>query len=72
MTPRKALNKAIKEAGSQSALARACGVSQQAVHQWAVTGKVPAARVQSVVAACSGAVSAIDLRPDVFGEKYVA
>lgn len=72
MKPRTALEKAIKAAGSQSALARACGVSQQAVQQWAASGKVPATRVRSVVVACSGVVSAFDLRPDVFGERYVA
>ncbi|WP_074749355.1 transcriptional regulator [Halomonas caseinilytica] len=72
MCPRKALEKAIKKAGSQTALARSCGVSQQAVQQWVATGKVPATRVMSVVSACSGAVSALDLRPDVFGERSAA
>jgi len=72
MKPKKALEKALKQVGSQSALAKACGVSQQAVQQWCDSGKVPAARVQSVVAACSGAVSAVDLRPDIFAERSVA
>lgn len=72
MSPRKALKKAIKAVGSQSALARACGVSQQAVQQWLVNGKVPATRVQHVVSACAGTVSAVDLRPDVFAERSIA
>lgn len=66
MKPDQALEKAIQAAGSQSALARACGVTQQAVQQWAATGRVPATRVQSVISAAGGAVSAEDLRPDVF------
>lgn len=69
MKPHQALKKAVKAVGSQRALADACGVSQQAVQQWVATGKVPATRVQSVVDACGGAVSAYDLRPDVFGPK---
>ncbi len=72
MSPHKALEKAISKAGSQSALARACGVSQQAVQQWVSAGKVPATRVQSVVSACAGAVSAVDLRPDIFGGSKAA
>lgn len=72
MKPKKALEKAINKLGSQSALARACGVTQQAVQQWCESGNVPPARVQSVVAACEGAVSASDLRPDIFIERSVA
>ncbi|MCG7598843.1 helix-turn-helix domain-containing protein [Halomonas sp. McH1-25] len=72
MNSRKALEKAIKAVGSQSALARACGVSQQAVQQWVVSGKVPATRVQRVVVASAGTVTAVDLRPDVFGERSIA
>lgn len=69
MQPQDALRKAIKSVGSQVALAEACGVSQQAVQQWVSTGRVPAHRVRTVVDACGGAVSAYDLRPDVFGKK---
>lgn len=72
MKPKKALEKAVKKAGSQSALAKACGVTQQAVQQWCDSGKVPAARVQAVVAACSGVVTAADLRPDIFIEQSAA
>lgn len=66
MKSSKALEKAIKVVGSQSALARSCDVSQQAVHQWIAAGQVPAHRVNSVVSATRGAVSANDLRPDIF------
>jgi DNA-binding transcriptional regulator YdaS (Cro superfamily) len=54
---------AIKAAGDGAALAKACGVTRYAVHQWKSSG-VPAGRV--------GAVSAITgiphhrLRPDLF------
>jgi hypothetical protein len=66
MKSSKALEKAIKVVGSQSALARSCNVSQQAVHQWIAAGRVPVHQVRSVVSATHGAVSANDLRPDIF------
>lgn len=47
-------------------LARACGVTQGAVHQWA-SGliRVPAERCIQIEKATSGAVRCEDLRPDV-------
>lgn len=48
-------------------LAKAIGVSKQAVSQWQWRG-VPADRVRAVVAATKGKVTAAELRPDVFGK----
>jgi DNA-binding transcriptional regulator YdaS (Cro superfamily) len=59
------LNTAIERVGSQVALASACGVTPQAVHQWVGKGKPPADKVLAIEAA-SG-VSRHDLRPDIFG-----
>ncbi len=57
------LEKAIKAAGGESALARAIGVTRQAVHGWA---KVPADRALAVERATDGRVRCYELRPDVF------
>ncbi|EPK9717185.1 transcriptional regulator [Pseudomonas aeruginosa] len=59
------LEKAILAVGSAKALAQKVGVTPMAVTQWKVRG-VPANRVHSIVAACAGAVSAEELRPDLF------
>ncbi|PBK05928.1 hypothetical protein CNQ84_00685 [Pseudomonas abyssi] len=59
------LEEAIYAVGSARALAERIGVTSMAITQWKRRG-VPAHRVHSIVAACSGAVSAQDLRPDIF------
>ncbi len=61
------VDRAVHEAGSQSALARAVGVTPQAVQQWISTGRIPAERVIAVENATGGKVTRHDLRPDVFG-----
>jgi DNA-binding transcriptional regulator YdaS (Cro superfamily) len=61
------IGRAVKEVGSQSALARAIGVSPQAVQQWLEANRVPAERVLAVESATDGKVTRHDLRPDVFG-----
>ena len=61
-----ALRMAIELLGSQAALARCVGIRPQAVQQWTVKRRVPAARRLSVEQATRGKVS---LRPDVFGPE---
>jgi DNA-binding transcriptional regulator YdaS (Cro superfamily) len=56
-----ALNRAIEAAGGQSALARALGISPQAIDQWT---KAPPLRVIAIEKA-SG-VSRHELRPDLY------
>lgn len=63
------IEKAIAIRGSQKALADAVGVPASFVSQW-LTGHrpVPPKRCRAVEAATDGAVTAAELRPDVFGE----
>ena len=49
----------------QSALARACGVSQAAVGKWLDGAKMDVAHVSSIVKATNGEVKPQELRPDV-------
>lgn len=58
-----ALTHAIKVAGGPSALAKAVGVSPQAVCLWK---RVPALRVLAVEAATNGVVPRHRLRPDLY------
>lgn len=66
MKPSTALKRAVKIAGSQSALARACNVSPQAVQQWVSTGSIPVSRVKAAVSVCEGKLHDYDFRPDIF------
>lgn len=60
-----ALEKAIKKAGGQSALARAIGVTQSHIWAWLNRNKrVPAAHVLKIEKAFG--VSRHDLRPDIY------
>ena len=60
-----ALERAVAAAGSQSALARICGVSQPAVFGWLKSGKaIPAEYALAVEAATS--ISRHELRPDLY------
>ena len=59
-----AIADAVLAAGSQSALARAVGVSPQAVQQWVDSGRVPLRRVLYVERATG--VSRTRLRPDIY------
>lgn len=56
---------AIKIAGGQAALARACGVSQPAVFRWLNGSRVKADHVMSIVKASNGAVLPFQIRPDL-------
>ena len=65
LTPLAALDLAVTRAGSQSALARVCGVSQPAVWRWLSEAKqLPAEHVLDVEKATG--VSRHDLRPDIY------
>lgn len=63
-----ALEKAVRLAGGQAALAKKIGVRQQHVWNWLNRdGRAPADKVLAIEAAVGLAVSRHDLRPDVFG-----
>lgn len=55
------INEVVSIFGSRVALARAAGVTKQAVSQWR---RVPVERVPAVVRASGGALAAWQLRPD--------
>lgn len=61
------ISMAIRLAGSQTALASACRVTQAAVSKWAHGGVVSAANARAIERATNGAVTVHDLRPDIFG-----
>ena len=60
------LSKAIEAAGGQATLARALGITYQAIDSWKKRG-TPGPRVLEVEAATGGKVSRHELRPDIFG-----
>lgn len=65
LTPFEALKNAVEIAGSQSAFARLCGVSQPTVWKWLQSAKrLPAEQVLKVEAATG--VSRHELRPDIY------
>lgn len=65
LTPYEALQSALEIAGTQTALAKICGVSQQAVWKWVQSSKrLPAEYVLRVEAATG--VSRHLLRPDIY------
>jgi len=63
-TPYEALQQAVETAGSQSALARVCGVGQPAVWKWLQVKRLPAEYVLSIETALG--ISRHDLRPDIY------
>ncbi len=60
-----ALDKAIKIAGSQTALGRSCGVTYQAVQKWTLKG-IPPEKVLPIYRATLGAVTPHEMRPDLY------
>jgi len=62
------LQSAIEIMGSQTALARACGVEQGHVWHWLNRAKkLPAERAIQIEHATNGRVTRHQLRPDLFG-----
>lgn len=61
------IQKAVRLATSQSALARMLGITPQAVQKWEEQGYVPADRCRAVEAALNGEVTRYELNPDTFG-----
>ena len=60
--------KAIRLAGSQTALGNMLGLTPQAIQKWAAAGVVPGDRCREVEAALSGQVTRYELNADVFGD----
>lgn len=71
VSPLDSLRLAIRQAGSQSALARMLGISQAAVSKWDRLGKhLPADHVLRVEELTG--VSRHDLRPDIYPRDEIA
>lgn len=65
--------RAIELVGGQTALAKACGVSQQLVWHWLhVAEKIPAERAIDIERATDGKVSRGDIRPDLWADTDAA
>jgi len=69
-TPFCALKLAVKNAGSQSELARICGVSQTAVWKWLQSSKRMPAEYVLLAEAATG-VSKYALRPDIYPREIM-
>lgn len=59
------VKKATEICGSQSALARICGVSQPTVNGWLNGADMDVKYIPAIIKATNGAVKPEDLRPDV-------
>lgn len=62
------LERAIKIAGSQTALARLINKTQAHVWNWLQAGRVPGEHCIAIEQATGGQVTRYELRPDVFGD----
>lgn len=71
MRPNQALDKAVEIMGSQTALARACGVKPQAVQQWVASGMCPLRRAVEIERLTDGEVKREVLRPDIYAEQPI-
>lgn len=60
--------KAIRLAGSQTALGNLLGLTPQAIQKWAAQGAVPGERCREVEAKLDGQVTRYELNPAVFGD----
>jgi DNA-binding transcriptional regulator YdaS (Cro superfamily) len=59
--------KAVRIAGSQTALGKLVRVSPQAVQKWVENGFVPARRCRAIEKALAGAVTRYELNEEAFG-----
>lgn len=66
------IEKAVRLAGSQTALGELVGLSPQAVQKWVAQGFVPGERCRSIESLFDGEVTRYELNPGVFGEAPVA
>jgi|GEM_PF-3264457 len=71
LTRFEALKAAVAAAGSQSALALICGVSQAAVWKWVQSSKQMPAEFVLKASAATG-VSPHDLRPDIYPRQILS
>jgi DNA-binding transcriptional regulator YdaS (Cro superfamily) len=60
------ITKAIEILGSQTALAKACGVKQQYVFKWLRMKQLPAERVIQIEKATNGKINRYEMRPDLW------
>lgn len=67
MSPETALDLAIAKCGGEANLARALGITPQAVNQWNIA---PATRCIAIEQACNSAVTREQLRPDLYPEVH--
>lgn len=66
MEPIDHLRRAIAISGSQTALAKAAGVSQNAIWRALQRGRITPELAKKIEEATDGAVSRVDLCPDIF------
>ena len=57
--------------GGQVRLAKALGVEPMAISQWKRRGTMPPERCVEIEVATGGAVTRLELRPDIFGELKI-
>lgn len=62
------IEKAIRLAGSQTALGAKLGITPQAVQKWVKQGVVPGERCREVETIFDGQVTRYELNPQVFGD----
>lgn len=60
--------KAVRLAGSQTALGTLLGLTPQAIQKWVAQGLVPGERCREVETLLHGEVTRYELNPAVFGE----
>ena len=66
------IQKAVRIAGSQTALANIVGVTPQAVQKWVEQGKPPLNRCKQIEAGLNGQVTRCELDPEEFGDIAVS